>query len=326
MNVCVAGIDYAPRPHYVSFLARAFRRLGCTVTVVGGPAGSDSGPNGYVDPAFEVPAARLPSGAAAGAYDLTVMVDQGANWAVVNQGTSYAYVWRESNPNEEGRVHGAARGAPVFRCMLGNGKAPWHDGETYLPFAVDREVFSGGRPWAEREHRLVYTGRERGNGTFDRLRRGLDARCVDYLDGYAAYAELLGNSRHTYVVDSGRYVGSRGLEAMAQGCVVHWDGGEALERAGIVNNKIWWPAQRLRTDLCRATGEYIPAAGFEQDVLELDGRLEIGDAGEDASRKSRAIILEAHTDEHRAWTIARACGVELPRRLNEAGEIEGGTA
>lgn len=317
MKVCVAGIDYAPRPHYVSFLARAFRRLGCEVTVVGGPEGSD-GRGGYQDPVFEVPERRLPHGGDPGKdFDLVVMVDQGSNWAVTNAGRCpYAYVWRESNPNEEGRVYASARGGKVFRCMLGAGKAPWKEGEVYLPFAVDREVFAGGPPWAERPHRLVYTGRERGNGTWARLRRGLDARCVDYLDGYAAYAELLGSSRFTYVVDSGRYVGSRGLEAMAQGCVVYFDGGEALERAGIVQGKVWWPYRRIHTELCRQTSEYVPAPGFEQDVLESEGDPRIAEA----SAASRRLIFRAHTYEHRALTIAAACGVALPRWLSAAGE------
>lgn len=319
MRIAVAGVDFAPRPHFTSFLARAFTRLGCDVTRVGGTVEMESGP-GPVDPDYVWPTIRH-GGPRIGAgavcrdisepVDLIVCVDQGANWAVNNDGSAkYAYVWREGNPNEESRVASAAAGAPIFCCMVGKG-TPWPTNTTYMPFGVDRAIFAGGLSYDDRRWQLVYTGRERGAGTFARLSASLGAHCCDYVAGYQEYAKLLGAAFTTYVVDSGRYLGSRGLEAMAMGCVVFWDGGEAFDRAGLAFGRDCLQMTRV---VDPATQEYVPTGGFEQMVMEVCADQ---DRWEALSNAARATIMDAHTYEHRAWTIAQAAGVTLPKTIDE---------
>lgn len=320
MRVAVAGIDYGPRPHIVTWLARAYRRFGCEVFVVGGPDGSDVGP-GSTDPIYEIPQVRVPHGTGAGAIasafgvplDLFVMVDQGSQWAVRNDGSCpYAYVWREGNPNEEGRVAQAAASAPIFCCMVGKGTV-WPAQTVFMPFAADSELFCGGKPWRQRSRSIIYTGRERGNGTFGRLRQFPGADCRDYVAGYQTYADLLADSCVSYAVDSGRYLGSRGIEAMAQGCIVFWDGGEAFDRAALDPGK---SCLLFNTSICSATHEYIPAGDFEGRVAEL-----LADTSrcEAMSAAARRLIAANHTYDVRARTIADACGLDLPKDIVRPG-------
>ena len=313
----------------VSFLARAFRRLGCEVFVAGGPTGSDEGSDGYVDPVFVEPVVRAGGpnvglgglvAAVGGDISLAVMVDQGSRWAVQNDGScgkGFAYIWREANLDEDRRVIPAAAGAPIFQCMVGQGKATLET-RTFMPFAVDREVFSGGKPWKDREFALVYTGRERGNGTWGWLKSRLEAHghkvmCTAYVDGYKQYSELLANSSVSYFVDP-RYVGSRGIEALAQGCVVFCDGigipGTAHELAGLSQ-----VCRKLNPVIDKATGEFVPTDEFIQDALQvLDWPEEQASA---YSAWCRQFILANHTYESRAITIAKACGLTLPKTIEE---------
>ena len=322
MKVVVAGVDWAPRPHWASFLTRAFIRLGCDAVRVGGSAEMEFGSGGvdsaYVHPVIRHSGPRIGAGAIAHdlgcSIDLLVYVDDGHAWSVMNDGSApFSCVWREGNPNEDSRIASAAAGAPIFCCMVGKGTS-WPVNTTYVPFGVDRAIFSGGRPYAERDFPLIYTGRERGAGTFGRLRAGLQAHCCDYVAGYRNYADLLGRAKTTYVVDSGRYLGSRGLEAMAQGCVVFWDGGEAFDRAGLKFGVDCLPMIR---NTCPVTQEYVPVGGFEQVVMDVCADEAAWTA---LSEAARATILREHTYEHRAWTIASAVGVTLPKTIAEVSE------
>ena len=326
MKVAILGCEFFARPHYVSWLARAYQRLGCDVVTVGG--NGDQASNGYIDPVAVLPAVQFGQPRiglhavqqATGPVDLAVMVDCGNNFAVMNDGSApYAYLWREANANEWGSKAGpAANGAPVFACMTGNGKYNGNDSNVhFMPFAVDREVFCHNRPYNEREFAFVYTGRERGNGTWGwvsqtlaGLKAGTSA-CTTYIDGYREYAELLSKAKCTYTVDSGRYVGSRGLEAMAMGCASYFDGGAAFNHMGFSFNHDCMQLQ-IQTD--PGSGEYVPTPQALEDIAAL---VKDRERWESISSNARKSILSAHTYEHRAVTIAQACGITLPKTIEE---------
>lgn len=323
MRVIVAGADYAPRPHIVSWLAKAFRRLGCDVVRVSSIHDMYDDHH-YVDPCFEAPTVRFDRFVdlrdvigKTGSVDLCVMVDQSEPWVVVNDGSApYAYVWREGNPGEDVRAIGAANGAPVFCCMVGKG-VYWPENVRFMSFAADRS-FLGGRPFEAREFNLIYTGRERGAGTYNRLQRELAPSFLsDYLQGYAKYGEFLKASKSTYVVDSGRYVGSRGIEAMAAGCVVFWDGGAAFELAGL---KFDFDCLKIDTVIDRATGEYVPTPDFGDRVRALCGDK---DRWEALSRNATETIRKSHTFERRAETILSTLNLKAPKTADEVDAQQG---
>src|SRR3990167_10039225 len=103
-RVVVAGVDAQFRPHYASWLTKAFRRLGCEVVRVG-PAWTTPGDDSFVDPAYEPVDCVVNSGmigisevlqTVGGKVDLVVMVDQGGGGFAVHLGGDCpaAYVWR----------------------------------------------------------------------------------------------------------------------------------------------------------------------------------------------------------------------------------------
>lgn len=319
-SVIVAGPDYRSRPHMTSWFTRAFQRLGWHVVRVG-PSWNPS-PDPYVDPVYAPPHVVL-DGSMVGlsevvravrektdaAVDLCLMVDQADPWSVHNDGSvPYAYVWREGNPGEEGRVGAASNGAPVFCCMVGK-HAAWPEGTGFMPFAADRMFLEGAWvPWEERELDLVYTGRERGAWTYERLeaecaKRGLKAFCSGYLDGYARYAEVLSRAKATYVMD-GRYVGSRGLEAMLSGCVAFWEGGPALEQAG--GFTFGENCLRIDPDTCPATNERIPKDAFFD---ELSALVRDRERWTRLSRAGVTLVRNRHTFESRIERICAVLGV-----------------
>ena len=319
MKVIVAGCDFRPRPHMVSWFAKAFRRLGCEVQVVSSEPDRGEIDDGSVDPQWEAPVRRAgprdggrPVASSLGDCDLFVMIDCGNDWAVVNDGRfPYVYVWREGNPEEYPHVGGAANGAPVFCCMVEKG-TPWPAGTQFMPFAVDRGLFAGGLPFHERPYAFCYTGRERGGvgatypgwqQAFGTLNRAV--KCVAYID-FVEYQRILRSSLTTCVADSGRYVASRGLEAMACGQVVFWDApgpDGALARTGLVEGQDYLSCNH------RIEGnEYIPVLDMER----VAGVVSDHEAWEYISGRAQRSVLGAHTYEHRAWTLAHAAGLALP--------------
>lgn len=322
MKVIVAGVDYAPRPHIVSFLARAFKSLGCEVVRVGHTANTAAGDGDtYTDPCFEPPVTKFGDSMvglsevvkAVGGADLAVCVDQGDRWAVCNDGTiPFAYVWRECNPGEDSRVLTASAGGPLFTCMTGKGKIN-PTGSIPFPFAVDREVFLDPpyRPYKDRFDQVMYSGRERGAGTNDRFRRAFNdkASMHGYIQGYDKYAAHLRNAFSTWVMDTARYVGSRGIEAMASGCVIFADAKADEGAWGWLGLEDGEHYIKIDTALCPSTKEYVPLAGFEHQILELTGDK---DRWCRISLQGRQAIAERHTYEQRARLVCRTLGLKLP--------------
>ena len=327
MKVIVAGCDYRPRPHMVSWFAKAFRRLGCDVAVASSlPDGGEIGTN-IVDPEWEAPAYRAhsreggrPSAreavTALGGADLFLMVDCGNDWAMINDaGIPYAYVWREGNPGEWPRVGQACGGAPVFCCMVGKG-THWPEGTKFLPFAVDRGLFNSGLPYDERKYGFCYTGRERGtHGLYNEWRRefggrGIEVMCTDYVL-FDEYQRILQGSKSTCVADSGRYIGSRGIEAMACGQVVFWDdGGGAIGMlAGFEEGVTHMRCQRHIAN----NGDYSPALNY----TEAEAIIKDLDRWTAMSEAARRVIANYHTYEHRAETIATALGLQTPKAIGD---------
>lgn len=317
MKVIVAGCDYKPRPHMVSWFARAFKRLGCEVVVVGADRDVDQGQNTECDPAFVPPDIRLgnlwggrPTASQVGGADLVVMVDCGEDWTFVNDGSApYAYVWREGNPTEYPKVGAAAGGAPVFCCMINKGSM-WPAGTRFMPFAVDRR-FLDGPPFEDRPVDFCYTGRQRAD-TYTTWRPtmaalGIVHELTDYVFPYDAYEAILRRAKMTATVDSARYVGSRGLEAMAAGQVVFWDGGECLERMGLVAGR----DHLVCGSAVSSDGDMYPVL----DLAVVQALARDRTRWDELSQAATAAIRGAHTYEHRALTIATACGVVLPKTI-----------
>jgi len=125
------------------------------------------------------------------------------------------------------------------------------------------------------------------------------------------YKRILRSSLTTCAADSGRYVASRGLEAMACGQVVFWDdpgAGGALALTDLVEGRDSLSCNR------RVEGnEYIPVL----DMGVVDRVVRSRDLWTHISMRARAAVLGAHTYEHRAWTIATAVGLTLPRAAVE---------
>ena len=326
MKIIVAGVDYPPRPHMVSWFARAFRRFGCEVTVVGATKDTQAGDGDtFIDWMFEQPAHRFDGQrvttstvlATTGDHDAIVMVDQGDDWSLVNDGKiPYAYVWREGNRAEESRVHESVGDSPCFVCMLGKG-TKWPARSEFMPFAADQFFLSRGRPYETREHGFIYTGRERGSGTNARLtaefaKLEMTTHIPGYIKGYSAYANQLGAAKTTYVVDSGTYVGSRGLEAMAAGCVVFWDGGEAFDHLGFIPGRdcLMMPANKVGDD-------YEPPKNFPVMAAEI---AKAKDRWIAMSQAAKRAIRTAHTYQHRVQRIADVLGLKLPKTVDESQE------
>ena len=329
MRVVILGSDFRARFHLITWLARAYTRLGCETFVVSPGGGCDVSPDGYTDPLFVNPThyygdcngGRMALGQAIsqiGSVDLAVMVDQGANWGIINDGSvPFAYWWRETNPNFEAeRILQCAGSAPIHYCMLGEGKYPANAQMQYLPFAVDRDVFNYRLPFEERPIGFVYTGRERGNNTLGWMSQvmnsfGVTSHCQGYVNGYSEYGNLLAQSRVTYTVDSGRYVGSRGLEASCTGVVCFYDGGEAFNRMGFEFGR---DCLKLETQIDVSTGELVPMPLCVEEMAKIANNR---DHWEWISQNARKAIMRAHTYEHRAVTIANSVGVKLPKTIEE---------
>ena len=318
-RVVVAGVDAKFRPHYCGWLTKAFRRLGCEVVRVG-PAWTTPGDDSFVGPAYEPVDCVVNSGmigisevlqTVGGKVDLVVMVDQGDGGFAVHLGGDCpaAYVWRECNPGEASRAVTAAADKPLFGCMTGPSKA---SGTIPLPFAVDSELFLQCRlkSFDERSHTVMYSGRERGNGTFARFHRMGDADTPGYVSGYQAYRDRLLLAKHTVCMDSATYVGSRALEAMACGVVTFWDHKEGA--VGWMNFDWGTDCLNITRTKCPATQEWLPGPDLEAQIVDL---MQDKPRWTAISKAGRAAIFRAQTYEHRAQTIAKTCGVTLPRSV-----------
>jgi hypothetical protein len=308
----------------VSWFARAFRRLGCDVTVVGAMKDTEAGDGDtftdwmFEQPEFRFEGRRVPTSnvlAVTGDHDAIVMVDQGDDWSLVNDGKCpFAYVWREGNPGEEPRVHESIGNAPCFVCMLGKG-TQWPALSEFMPFAADQFFLGRGLPYENREHGFIYTGRERGVSTNARLaaefaKLKMTTHMPGYIKGYSAYANQLGAAKTTFVVDSGTYVGSRGLEAMAAGCAVFWDGGAAFDRLGFIPGIDFLPMP-----VNKVGNDYEPPDEFHMMAAEIANDKDRWIA---MSQAANLAIRTAHTYQHRVQRIADVLDIKLTRTVEES--------
>ena len=177
---------------------------------------------------------------------------------------------------------------------------------------MDRR-FLGGPSYEERPTDFCYTGRQRGSTyttwrpTMDAL--GLSYELVDYIFPYEGYEAILRRSKTTATVDSARYLGSRGLEAMATGQVTFWDDGECLRRAGLVAGRDYL----VCGSAAASDGDMYPVL----DLAVLQALTRDRTRWSEMSEAAAKAIREGHTYEHRALTIAAACGVTLPKAIEE---------
>lgn len=329
MRVIVAGDDNCFRPHMVVWLIRAFQRLGCEVIHVASHYRND-GSSSYVDPVYVEPNHRFSSSpttlsevlSQVGHVDLCVMVFQCVNyWTIKNDRNDvpFAYIWREGNDWEKNFVFDCLGDGFCFVCMVGKG-VEWPQKSEFMSFAADRLFLERGPSFENREYDLIYTGRERGTGCYERLRNMLIPLNMTHflqghIDGYESYGGMLRRSKATYAVDSGRYIMSRGLEAMASGCVVFWDegnnpyGGDGFRRLNFIQSQDYLPTQ-----VEEFGGDFFPSGDF---ISRLYTICRNRDEWTRISENSRNAILNGHTYEHRASRIAEIFGIQLPKKVEE---------